>query len=46
MEKFSTALSNATAALAALAFSLAAISATVTPVDFAAPPVASQEMTA
>ncbi|WP_240654594.1 hypothetical protein [Croceicoccus ponticola] len=44
MEKISQFVSQATAGLAALAFSLAAIAVTVEPVEFAAPPVAQQEM--
>jgi len=46
MEKISNFMSQATAGIAALALSFAAIAVTVSPVDFTAPPVATQEMVA
>lgn len=46
MTKFSQISSNLTAGLAALAVSLFAISATVSPVDFAAPAAVASDMRA
>ena len=46
MDRISNLMSQATAGFAALALSLVAISATVAPVDFATPPVATQEIVA
>lgn len=46
MEKVSNIISHATAGLAALALTLSAVAVTVSPVDFAAPTAATQEMVA
>ncbi|MBB3989748.1 hypothetical protein [Croceicoccus naphthovorans] len=46
MQSFKNIMPNPTAAFAALALSIFTISATVSPVDFAAPPVVASEYVA